>query len=56
MVVSAAVLALLLLAASPAPDSKFVGFRQVLPGCGDAAKITVARGITIVCQPGFVLK
>jgi hypothetical protein len=41
--------------ARPAADSSFVGFRQS-PGCFDASKVTVARGTTIVCQPGFFLK
>jgi hypothetical protein len=42
--------------ARPAADSSFLGWRQSLPGCGDASKITVARGTTIICQPAFVLR
>src|SRR5918995_2000472 len=30
--------------ARPAPDSSFLGWRQSLPGCGDASKIAVAPG------------
>lgn len=41
--------------ARPAANSSFVGFRQT-PGCFDASKITVARGVTITCQVGFVLR
>jgi hypothetical protein len=41
--------------ARPAADSSFVGFRAT-PGCFDASKITVARGVTITCQVGFVLR
>ena len=41
--------------ARPAADSSFVGWRPT-PGCFDASKVTVARGVTIACQPGFVLK
>lgn len=41
--------------ARPAADSSFVGWRPN-PGCFDASKVTVARGTTITCQPGFVLK
>jgi hypothetical protein len=41
--------------ARPASGSSFVGWRG-LPGCGDPSKITVARGTTINCQPGFSLK
>jgi hypothetical protein len=41
--------------ARPAANSSFVGFRQS-PGCFDASKITVARGVTITCQVGFVLR
>ncbi len=41
--------------ARPAADSSFVGFRAT-PGCFDPSKVTVARGVTIVCQPGFFLK
>jgi len=44
------------LEARRAPDSSFLGWRQGLPGCGDASKVTIARGITIVCQPAFVLR
>jgi hypothetical protein len=44
------------LVARPAADSSFLGWRQSLPGCGDASKITIARGITITCQPAFVLR
>jgi hypothetical protein len=43
------------LTARPAADSSFVGWRS-LPGCFDPSKITVARGTTIYCQPGFFLK
>jgi hypothetical protein len=38
--------------ARPAADSSFVGGRRSLPGCADASKVTIARGTTIVCQPG----
>jgi hypothetical protein len=41
--------------ARPAANSSFVGFRQT-PGCFDASKIMVARGVTITCQLGFVLR
>ena len=41
--------------ARPADNSKFVGWRG-LPGCFDPSKISVARGTTINCQPGFVLR
>ena len=41
--------------ARPAPDSNFVGWRS-LPGCFDASKVKVARGTTITCQVGFVLR
>jgi len=41
--------------ARAANGSRFQGWRG-LPGCGDPAKITVARGTTITCQPGFALK
>lgn len=41
--------------AQPAADSSFTGFRS-LPGCFDASRVTVARGTTIVCQPGFNLR
>ena len=41
--------------ARPAGDSSFQGWRG-LPGCADPSKITVARGTTITCQTGFVLK
>src|SRR5919107_249029 len=41
--------------ARPAANSNFVGWRS-LPGCFDASKVTVARGTTITCQPGFSLK
>jgi hypothetical protein len=41
--------------ARPAADSSFVGWRPT-PGCADASKVTVARGTTITCQPGFVLR
>lgn len=43
------------LTAKAAPGSSFQGWRG-LPGCGDPSKITVARGTTIYCQPGFALK
>ena len=43
------------LTAQAAAGSQFQGWRG-LPGCGDPSKITVARGTTINCQPGFVLK
>jgi hypothetical protein len=41
--------------ARPAANSSFQGWRG-LPGCSDPSKITVARGTTINCQPGFSLK
>jgi hypothetical protein len=41
--------------ARPAANSGFVGWRG-LPGCADPSKITVPRGTTVNCQPGFVLK
>ncbi len=41
--------------ARPAANSGFVGWRG-LPGCADPSKITVPRGTTVTCQPGFVLK
>jgi hypothetical protein len=41
--------------ARPASDSRFQGWRG-LPGCFDASRITIARGITINCQPGFALR
>jgi hypothetical protein len=41
--------------ARPAANSSFVGWRG-LPGCADPSKITVPRGTTVTCQPGFVLK
>jgi len=41
--------------ARPAADSSFLGWRG-LPGCFDASKVTVARGTTITCQPGFSLR
>jgi hypothetical protein len=41
--------------ARPAADSSFVGWRG-LPGCSDPSKVKVARGTTISCQPGFVLR
>lgn len=43
------------LTAKAAAGSTFQGWRG-LPGCGDPSKITVARGTTIYCQPGFALK
>jgi hypothetical protein len=43
------------LTATAAPGSQFQGWRG-LPGCGNPAKITVARGTTIYCQPGFALR
>jgi hypothetical protein len=42
--------------ARPASDSRFVGWRANLPGCGDASKVTVARGADITCGPGFFLR
>ena len=42
--------------ARPVSDSSFRGWRQSLPGCGDASKITILRGITITCKPAFVLR
>lgn len=44
------------LEARPAADSEFVGWRDNLPGCFDASKVTIARGTTITCSPGFFLK
>jgi hypothetical protein len=41
--------------ARAASDSRFQGWRG-LPGCGDPSRITIARGITITCQPGFSLR
>ena len=41
--------------ARPAADSSFVGFRGG-PGCVDASKVTISRGIDISCQPGFFLR
>ena len=41
--------------ARPAADSSFVGFRGG-PGCIDASKVTISRGIDISCQPGFFLR
>jgi hypothetical protein len=43
------------LAAKASAGSTFQGFRGT-PGCGDPSRITVARGTTISCQPGFALK
>jgi hypothetical protein len=43
------------LEARPAANSSFLGWRS-LPGCFDASKVTVARGTTITCQPGFFLR
>jgi hypothetical protein len=43
------------LAAKASAGSSFQGFRGT-PGCADPSKITVARGTTISCQPGFALK
>jgi len=43
------------LTARPAADSSFLGWRPT-PGCGDASKVTIARGAFISCQPGFVVK
>ena len=43
------------LTARAAAGSSFQGFRGT-PGCSDPSKITVARGTTISCQPGFSLK
>jgi hypothetical protein len=43
------------LTAKAGAGSKFQGWRG-LPGCGDPSRITVARGTTIYCQPGFVLR
>ena len=43
------------LTAQAAAGSKFQGWRG-LPGCADPSKMTVARGTTITCQPGFTLK
>ena len=39
----------------PAADSSFRGFRPT-PGCIDASRITVPRGTTVNCQPGFFLR
>lgn len=44
------------LEARAAADSKFVGWNTDLPGCFDPSKVTVARGTTITCQVGFVLR
>lgn len=44
------------LEARPAAGSEFRGWRTSLPGCSDPSKITVPRGNTITCQPGFFLK
>jgi len=41
--------------ARPAAGSRFLGFNP-RPGCIDASKITVARGTTHTCQPGFQLQ
>ncbi|MBX6342680.1 MAG: hypothetical protein IRY97_09500 [Thermomicrobiaceae bacterium] len=41
--------------ARPADGSSFVGWRS-LPGCADASKVTIPRGTTVTCQPGFALK
>jgi hypothetical protein len=41
--------------ARPATGSEFRGWRG-LPGCSDPSRVRVARGTTIVCQPGFFLK
>lgn len=43
------------LSAQASAGSKFQGWRG-LPGCADPARIIVARGTTISCQPGFTLK
>jgi len=43
------------LSAQAAPGSAFQGWRGT-PGCGDPSRITVARGTTITCQPGFTLR
>jgi hypothetical protein len=42
--------------ARPAPDSEFRRWRTALPGCSDPSKVRVARGTTITCQPGFILR
>lgn len=44
------------LTARPASGSEFRGWRENLPGCSDASKVTVARGTDITCSPGFFLK
>jgi hypothetical protein len=41
--------------ARPAADSSFVGWMPGI-GCGDASKVTIARGQFISCDPGFVLR
>jgi hypothetical protein len=41
--------------ARAAADSKFVGWRPT-PGCIDASRVTVSRGVNITCQVGFVLR
>ncbi len=43
------------LTAQAATNSSFQGWRG-LPGCGDPSRITIARGVTINCQPGFNLR
>lgn len=43
------------LTAKAAAGSTFLGWRP-LPGCSNPTKITVARGTTINCQPGFGIK
>lgn len=43
------------LSAQASAGSKFQGWRG-LPGCTSPTKITIARGTTIYCQPGFALK
>ncbi|MEO5851196.1 MAG: hypothetical protein ABIQ15_01665 [Nocardioides sp.] len=43
------------LTARAGAGSKFQGWRGT-PGCGDPSRITVARGTTITCQPGFTLR
>ena len=40
----------------PAEGSEFRGWKTNLPGCSDPSKVTVTRGTTITCQPGFFLK
>lgn len=42
--------------ACPANDSRFVVWNTDLPGCFDPSRVTVARGTTITCQVGFVLR